>query len=112
VAKKETPLTKETAKIMMQEVIKDAFKELFPVAFKKAFEPYAVAIQGDFNKVHSDIKGLKEDVGELKEDLSDTNNTVNRIELAQKAEIKRANGFSIRLEKHAKRPIKLEHKLA
>ncbi|KKQ74134.1 MAG: hypothetical protein US94_C0013G0004 [Berkelbacteria bacterium GW2011_GWB1_38_5] len=107
-AKKETPLTKETAKTIIQEVIEGAFKELFPIAFNKAFEPYAVAIQADFHKIGekvAEIPTIKKDIGDIKEDLSDVKDTVNRIELIQKSEIKRVDEHSVKLKK-------LEHKLA
>lgn len=80
----------------------------FKEVFQDAFEPFALAIQQDFNKVRDDISGLKSDVSGLKSDVLDLQDGQQRIEQRQIAETRRKDVLSIKIETHEERIVRLE----
>jgi hypothetical protein len=48
-----------------------AFQRSFKPAFDAAFEPWAVAIQTDFNQVHARLDRLEDGIVEIKTDIHD-----------------------------------------
>ena len=88
------PLTEGKLREILPGLLEKSFKKSFKPAFKEAFEPYALAIQQDFNAVRSDI--------------ADLHDGQQRIEQRQIAESKRKDILSIKIDAHEGRIVRLE----